>query len=151
MIWWLWWRMPILYVYYCLNLCWEWLKNLMLKTIAYAMLYTTFKPSCYVGSMYHLSPSIQFIHNCFPPMTYDWLRPMRLKIIFPILTPMHDGSHVYLCLDSEVQQNLSKPWSFWAKGTRWCWFLSLGELGFEALTSLVDFPRFLVLTVDTPP
>ena len=32
----------------------------------------------------------------------------------------------------------------------WCWFLSLGELGFEALTSLVGFPRCLFLTVDTP-
>ena len=38
----------------------------------------------------------------FPPMTYDRLRPMRLEIIFPTLTPMHDGSHVVLCLDSEL-------------------------------------------------
>ena len=28
-------------------------------------------------------------------MTLVWLRPMRLKITFPTLIPMHDGSHVF--------------------------------------------------------
>ena len=37
------------------------------------------------------------------PMTLAWSRPMRLKITFPTLTPMHDRSHVF-CVS-----NLSYP------------------------------------------
>ena len=102
--------------------------------------------------MYHLSPSIQFIHNWFS--SHD----LWLTEAYEIEDHLHYFDPCAWCIPCcfvswlwVVQQILSKPWSCWARRTCWCSFLSLGELGFEALTSLVGFPRCLVLAVDIPP
>jgi len=102
--------------------------------------------------MYHLSPSTQFIHNLF--YSHDsWLtETYEIEDHLSYFDPY--AWWIPCCFVSRlrvVQQNLWKPWSFWARRTCWCWFLSLGELGFEALTSLVGCPRCLVLTVDISP
>ena len=93
----------------------------------------------------------RFIHFCFYPMTqidgnlWDW-RSFAHSDPYACWIPCCLVSRLWV-----VQQNLLKPWSFWARRTHWCWFLSLGELGFEALTSLVSCPQCLVLTVDITP
>ena len=93
--------------------------------------------------------SSSFIHNWFIP----WLMTKTCEIEepFPHFDPYPWLIPCFVSWLWVVQQNLSKPWSFWARRTCRCWFPSLGELGFEALTSLVGCPWCLVLTMDIPP
>ena len=93
--------------------------------------------------------SFSLIHNWFIP----WLMTKTCEIEepFPLFNPYAWWIPCFVSRLWVVQQNLSKPWSFWARWTHWYCFLRLDKLGFEALTSLFGWPWCLVLTVDIPP
>ena len=124
-----------------------WLWILLCKAFIYAPLKQTY--AILLGwHHFSLSPPICIFHiDIYLDLNFD-LWDWR-HLIFPLSlwwqTPCF-VSRLWV-----VQQNLLNPWSFWVRRTRWCWFLRLGELGFEDLTSLVGCPQCLVLTVDIPP
>ena len=73
-----------------------------MKTVAHAMLVQIVNLSGRFGSMYHLSSSIQFRPLVKFVLSLRQFETCEIEDPFPILTSMHDGSHVVLCLGSEL-------------------------------------------------
>ena len=123
------------------------IKGLDVKTVAHAMLVQIVNLGARLVPFITCPRPSSFIH-CKLILWLKLFETCEIEDPFPILTSMHDGSHVVLCLGSELCNKTCR--SLDPSGPK-CWFLSLGELGFEALTSLVGCPRCLVLTVDISP
>jgi len=150
MLWWLWW--PILIICYT----YDWLVLRMIRepnVEDHFLCHALHNFQTLVLCWFHVSFVSTHSKSSMTDFSHDlWLiETYEIEDHFPYFDPY--AWWIPCCFVSRlrgVHQNLSMPWSFEARRIGWCWFLSLGELGFQSLTSLVSCPRCLVFTVDIP-